>query len=236
MTLTFMKTHSCGSNYIVINTADCLETNVAEIAGRLCMPPFGVGADGLAVVQHLGRFRFTVQCLNPDGTDSPADGEALRCCARTIEIRYGYYSATLLTGGSTYESRIVGKDIGLRLQVSPDAARPCNPKVRNSPGAANGRAFVGDFGRVDLTAERPSMPNYARSRPNGVGTDENYGTAGLRVRPYGMIGIRCLSSPNIRIETQSEFSLNMHAETEIAQGNWLYSPATLLFEGEFPWP
>jgi hypothetical protein len=260
MTLTFMKTHSCGSDYIVVNMADISEANAAEMARRLCTQPLGVGADCLAVVEHLDSSRFIVQCHNPDGTDSPADGGALRCCARTIEIRYGYCSATFLTGNSTYESRVSCNGVGLRFPASPASAGLRNTQLRmvrcDSPGAAEAGTFADDIGKINLATEGPFTRINARSRSGRVGPGQGRDTTGPRARTYDLMaeprglpsyervpaaaslarrsGVR--DGDHIGIEAHAGSSLDAHTVTDMAQGTWLYSPAVMLFEGEFPWP
>jgi hypothetical protein len=261
MTLPFMKARSSDSGYIVVNMADTSATDVREMARRLCQPPLGVGADGLAVVRHLERVRFTVRCLQPDGTGSPPDGRVLRCCARVIEIRYGYQSATLVTGGSSYESRVAGQDIGLRFPSSRDTDGLCDvPQrgvYRNWAGAVNVATFLGGIGESDAAAAS-AKPKQARSQADGAiaGPVECRSLADLRMRdddpiedavgPPGhseahsaavfasWLGGRV--GDRIEPETRRESSFRGQDGRGMDQETWLYGPAMLLFEGEFPWP
>lgn len=140
MTLSFVKTHSSGSDYIVVNMADTSATDVAEMARRLCLPPLGVGADGLIVIKHLQRSQFAVRCFRPDGTRPPPNVRMLRCCARAIVIRYGYQSAILLSDNTAYEARVVGEDIGLR--VPPRRDMPLRRVYRGYTGTESGARVV----------------------------------------------------------------------------------------------
>jgi hypothetical protein len=240
MTLSFMMTRGCRSDYIVIYMYDTSPIDATEMARTLCLPPLGIGADGLAIVGHPDLTRFTIRCLNPDGTDSPAEGDALRCCARAIESRYGYSAATLVAGGRTYESRIVGKDIGLRLSASCDSARPRDPQLRavyrNWPGADNVVSSLGDIRDVDLATKRPSTRTHARVSANGVSLSpiEACGAVGA---PATALRERrpAIRDDNIEIDTYPGSSVFAHARTDPALGTWLCGPAMLLFEAEFPW-
>lgn len=259
MTLPFMKAHSGDSDYIVVNMAETSATDVTEMARRLCQPPLGVGADGLAVVRHLDRARFTVRCLQPDGTSSPPDGRALRCCARAIAVRYGYQSATLVTDGSSYEARVVGQDIGLRFPASRDTDGPCEvPRrgvYRNWTGAENVATFLDDIGEADAAADlagrtlERSGAEAGSAGPTVPGRADRRVSAGDRmedaVGPPGRAWAHAAAvlawrlgvhdSDRSEPEPRHVFSFCGQDERGTAQEIWLYGPATLLFEGEFPW-
>ncbi|HVB42788.1 MAG TPA: hypothetical protein VNF47_08815 [Streptosporangiaceae bacterium] len=257
-----MKTQCAGRDYIIVNAADTSATDVTAMARKLCSRHVGVGADGLAVVEHLGRARFAIRCFRPDGTGSPADGNALRCCARAIADRYGYRSATLITVGYAYESCLAGDDIGLRFPALRDILGPLRVHQRTVyrlwTGADNLVTFVDDLHDIDLAAEGPALRGHPRFGPAGVHVNfaEIRGPGRLRIRTHdreaeaeilssgtGSLAAALLArrlgfcaENHIDVEAYSGGSLHMHLGDAAQEETWLYGPVLSVFEGEIPWP
>ncbi len=225
MTLFFMKTHSDGRDYVVVNLADTSATNVAEMASKLCSPPLGVGADCLVAIKHLEPTQFTVRCLRPDGTGLPPDERMLRCCTRAIEIRYGYKSAFLLADGCVYESRVAGQDIGIRFPASRDV--PQRGVYRDWPVAGAGVRFpAGPRGAADLRIRATDLMEGVTGRSGQVSVPAVVALApALSVRDH-----------RIELENRHEPPAFGPDGPDAAEDTWLYSPAFLVFKGEFPWP
>lgn len=218
MTLPFMKARSGGGGFIVVNLADTLVTDLAEMARRLCLPPLGVGADGLAALAHLGRSRFTVSFLCPDGTGLMPGDPVLRCCAAVIRARYGYRSLTLVAGSASFELRVAGRGIGVRAVAASEAVVPfgvasglpryrarAGPPARAAPALAG--ALAGQPGPPRGLPGQPALGQPAQGQPDEPGA---------------------LPADNGMPVTGQDAPARQEA--------WRYSPAALLFEGEFPWP
>jgi diaminopimelate epimerase len=114
----FTKVEANGADYLVVNTADSTCRDWPAVARSLCRRRRGVGADGLVVLDHLGHARFTARCVNPDGTPSPADGNALRAATRAVAGRYGYRTVTLLSGGVSYATAVERADVAVELTAT----------------------------------------------------------------------------------------------------------------------
>lgn len=113
MRLRFTKVDAAGNDFLVVNTADSTVRDWPTVARTLCDRQHGVGADGLVTVGHLGRGTFRVGCVNPDGSPSPADGNAMRGCARAVHGRYGYRTMTLLAGPAAYRAEVDGPAVAV---------------------------------------------------------------------------------------------------------------------------
>lgn len=152
MRLRFTKVDGAGNDYLVVNTADSTCRGWPEVARVLCRRQHGVGADGLVVFTHLGHARFTVRCLNPDGTASAANGNAMRGCAHAIHGRYGYRTMTLVAGDVPYQAVVAGPAVAV-------AFPPAGP-VR-APRSVDGRGvhpvFVGGEHAVAVVADLASL-------------------------------------------------------------------------------
>lgn len=84
--VTFTKMHGLGNDYICIN---CLENVLAEnklpqIARYMCNRNFGIGADGLILVQESTIADIKMRIFNKDGSEAEMCGNGIRCFAKYV--------------------------------------------------------------------------------------------------------------------------------------------------------
>lgn len=84
--VTFTKMHGLGNDYICIN---CLENILAEnklpqIARYMCNRNFGIGADGLILIQESTIADIKMRIFNKDGSEAEMCGNGIRCFAKYV--------------------------------------------------------------------------------------------------------------------------------------------------------
>jgi diaminopimelate epimerase len=85
MEIEFIKLHSCGRDYIVVDTFKntiLRPDQIPDMAARITNRRFGVGGEGLVLVLSGRSERLRMLSYGPDGRECPADPLALRCLAR----------------------------------------------------------------------------------------------------------------------------------------------------------
>ncbi|MFM7234647.1 MAG: diaminopimelate epimerase, partial [Flavobacteriales bacterium] len=86
MQLSFFKYQGTGNDFILLdNRAGNVSLSVEQIV-RLCDRKFGIGSDGLILLQHDAVEDFYMNFYNPDGSQSFC-GNGSRCavaCARSL--------------------------------------------------------------------------------------------------------------------------------------------------------
>jgi diaminopimelate epimerase len=258
MPITFTKVHSAGSDHIVVNQAQSTQADLPAVARRFCAQRAGVGAVGLVVFAHHGQSRFSLRYFGSDGKESPADGNALRCCARVINLQYGYQTAALITEGGAHEFWVHGDNVGVCFPSPRDLTGPLVAERRKLYGIRTGGdnivMFTENVDSIDLTVEESVIRNFSSvamssARINFV---EICGAASLRVRTFDwMIGTEAISSDagalaaaavarrtglcrqeRIEVQTSSEYPLTVLADYGPGEPSWLYGPALLCFSGE----
>ena len=80
----FTKMHGIGNDYIYVN---CFEESVSD-PGRLSLvmsrPHFGVGSDGLVLIEPSDTADFGMRIFNSDGSEAEMCGNALRCIGKYV--------------------------------------------------------------------------------------------------------------------------------------------------------
>lgn len=83
----FTKMQGAGNDFVILDNRDGIlrRSDLPNLAVRMCDRRFGVGADGLMVVEKSAAADYKMVFLNADGTFGEMCGNGARCIAR-----YGY--------------------------------------------------------------------------------------------------------------------------------------------------
>lgn len=126
-TVTFTKMQGLGNDFILINNLE-QELNAewfAAKAAELCDRHFGIGADGLAVIERGEKAPYYMRIFNPDGSEPEMCGNAIRCLARYLWERGMVKEQTfnLETGAGLKKLNLVIED-GVVTAVQVDMGAP----------------------------------------------------------------------------------------------------------------
>ena len=83
-TMKFTKMQGAGNDYIYVN---CFEEKVADpntTAVKVSDRHFGIGADGLVLIEPSGIADFKMDIYNSDGSQAKMCGNATRCVAKYV--------------------------------------------------------------------------------------------------------------------------------------------------------
>jgi len=80
-TLSFVKMHGLGNDFILIDNRSGRIRLSPAAARFLCRRSFGVGADGVILAGRSRRADLRMAILNPDGTRAEMCGNGIRCLA-----------------------------------------------------------------------------------------------------------------------------------------------------------
>lgn len=92
----FTKMHGIGNDYIYINGFEEIVPDPARLALQMSRPHFGVGSDGLVLIEPSESADFGMRIFNADGTEAEMCGNAVRCIGKYVYER-GMTEKTALT-------------------------------------------------------------------------------------------------------------------------------------------
>ena len=152
--VTFTKMHGLGNDYICIN---CLENILAEnklpqIARYMCNRNFGIGADGLILVQESTIADIKMRIFNKDGSEAEMCGNGIRCFAKYI-----YDNKIIDKQSISIETKAGVKGVRLKVlngevyEIEVDMGRPIFDDIKNISVQNNYRIPISDNIKVDDT-------------------------------------------------------------------------------------
>lgn len=82
----FYKYHGAGNDFVLVDNLDekIPEEEKSRLAKIFCDRKFGVGGDGLVLVEKSGKADIKMRIFNPDGTEPGMCGNAIRCFAKYV--------------------------------------------------------------------------------------------------------------------------------------------------------
>lgn len=152
--VTFTKMHGLGNDYICIN---CLENILAEnklpqIARYMCNRNFGIGADGLILVQESTIADIKMRIFNKDGSEAEMCGNGIRCFAKYI-----YDNKIIDKQTISIETKAGVKGVRLKVlngevyEIEVDMGRPIFDDIKNISVQNNYRIPISVNIKVDDT-------------------------------------------------------------------------------------
>ncbi|BDD07926.1 diaminopimelate epimerase [Fulvitalea axinellae] len=146
--LVFYKYQGTGNDFVMIDNREGLFSHDVAQVRRLCDRKFGIGADGLILIENKTGYDFEMVYFNADGTQSLC-GNGSRCAVRFAE-QLG------IVKDSTSFLTIDGK---LEAAITPETVRLHMPDVKSI-----------DTVRDDWFVDTGS-PHYVTFRPNAEEVD-----------------------------------------------------------------
>jgi diaminopimelate epimerase len=88
--LEFVKLEGLGNDFILVDALkqDLTKYDFRKLAPKLCDRHFGIGADGILIVQSSTIADFRMQIINADGSEPQMCGNGIRCFSRYIYESY----------------------------------------------------------------------------------------------------------------------------------------------------
>jgi diaminopimelate epimerase len=260
MKLTFYKYQGTGNDFIILDNRngefDLFTTKQIQ---HLCDRRFGIGADGLMLMNKKEGYDFEMAYFNADGKPGSMCGNGGRCM-----IRFAYhmgihkYTYRFLASDGEHEAEIDNSNnIRLRMNDVNNVDEHNTYAVLNT-GSPHFVKYVSDIMNVDVVETGRDIRNSKPYAENGINVNfvESIDEDGIYVRTYergvedetlscgtGVTAAALMSAHNPRGFNRVEVKTpggNLSVEfTKIDDTHfeniWLCGPAELVFKGEMEW-
>ena len=118
----FVKSHGLGNDYIVIDGKKLKKKLSKKTIINICDRNFGIGSDGILILEKSKRADFKLIIYNPDGTQAEKSGNGLRIFSSFL-FNHGYTKKkvfTIETKGGIVTSEFVKKTKNIRhISIAP---------------------------------------------------------------------------------------------------------------------
>ena len=144
----FAKMVSAGNDFLVVDARRTPSSPWRRVSRSLCDRRYGIGADGLLVLEPSAKADVKMRVFNPDGSEADMCGNGARCVAvylRDSSGRSGKKSVSIETKAGMLTATVRGDRVAMRL-TDPTAIR------LHVPLRVNGHA-------VDATVLNTGVPH-----------------------------------------------------------------------------
>ena len=257
MKLIFYKYHGTGNDFIIIDNRKMkVKLNTKQIA-HLCGRRFGIGADGLMLLQNKKGFDFEMVYFNADGNESSFCGNGSRCIvafAKEQGVIKKSETKFIATDG-IHTAKIKGDIISMKMGDVKNIEVDKEYYLLNT-GSPHCVKFISGVKNADMITEGRNIRYSERFKKEGVNVNlaEKNGQ-GIYVRTYERgvedetlscgtgVTASALASSLHGISTAENYSKILTPGGELTvhfhrgKGNsfsdiWLEGPAAFVFKGE----
>lgn len=257
MTISFNKYQGTGNDFIIIDNRE-MKFNRADnaLVAKLCDRRFGIGADGLMLLQSKIGYDFEMVYYNSDGNESSMCGNGGRCIvefARTLGLVKT--KAHFLASDGEHEALVNPGFISLKMNNVSKVEMNAAFSYLNT-GSPHYVAFVNDVKNYKVFEEGKKIRNNERFKEKGTNVnfvekelnelfvrtyergveDETY-SCGTGVTAAALVAaLKNVSTGQDYCDVKTlggnlKVKFNKHEDNSFTD-IWLEGPATFVFKGE----
>ncbi|MGC4057514.1 MAG: diaminopimelate epimerase [Chitinophagaceae bacterium] len=182
----FSKYQGTGNDFVLIDNRDLHISLTAEQIAFMCHRRFGIGADGLMLLEKAAGFDFRMVYFNSDGNESTMCGNGGRCItafARDLGIITGHAHFIAIDGA--HEATVLSDgDIALHMNNVQNVQHFADHAILNT-GSPHYVEWVEDVAAVNVFERGKHIRYDAAFAPGGTNVNfvQRDGTM-LKVRTY----------------------------------------------------
>ena len=180
-TIAFAKASGAGNDFVLIdNMNGALQVNASPLAAALCSRGFGVGADGLLMLESSDKADFFMRYFNADGSYGGMCGNGGRCAARYAFLK-GIAGRTMRFEALDYiyDAEVDGSSVRLRMKNPSEVSRGTPLEVAAgkftvdvvNTGSPHAVVFQDGLETLDVEALGRQIRWHAQFSPEGSNVD-----------------------------------------------------------------
>ncbi|MEA5403113.1 diaminopimelate epimerase [Arcicella sp. DC2W] len=251
----FYKYQGTGNDFVVVDDRSKSFPISQEFIAQLCHRRFGIGADGLMLLQEAEGYDFRMVYFNSDGTEGSMCGNGGRCLVRFAhDLGIISDSTVFIAVDGEHEAKVTKEVISLKMIDVNNIEETSDYDFMNT-GSPHYVTYVSDLQNYDVYSTGKAI-RYGEPFVSKGGTNVNFvevtGENALAVRTYergvedetyacGTGVTACAISANIRLGFDKFVDIKvmggqLRIEFERTENGYqnvfLIGPAVRVFEGE----
>jgi diaminopimelate epimerase len=196
MQLNFVKMSGAGNDFVVADNRDGGFRPDPAIVAHICDRRFGVGADGLLLVEPSKTADFFMRYYNADGSEAEMCGNGARCIARFFSERCGTSKRDLKfeTRAGLIEATVNSSHVRLTMSEPHELRLRQKIQLKSGPreyhfintGVPHAVFFTDDADREMVQDVGAEVRHHTDFSPRGTNVDwvQPVGGDAIRVRTY----------------------------------------------------
>lgn len=191
-----------GNDFVVIDNRKSAVTRRKQAAVALCDRKFGVGADGLLLLENSKKADFRMRIFNPDGSEAEMCGNGLRCILLfAAELGIARKNTMRVeTGAGALEGEVKGQTVKAQLSVAGKPATGLKIPLENgeitghfiNTGVPHTVIVTDSLQNIRVDEMGPLIRNHRMFHPKGTNVDwveiNNRRSIGIRTYERGVEG------------------------------------------------
>lgn len=184
----FTKMAAAGNDFIVMDSK--ISGNLAQLSERLCDRKYGIGADGVLLLEKSRKDSVKMRIFNADGSEAEMCGNGARCAA----FFTGRKNVLIETKAGIIESTVKGDNVKIKLtepkNVKLDMAVRINKRSLKvnfvDTGVPHAVIFVSGIDKIDVVSIGRQVRYHRAFSPKGTNVDfvEELESGLIKVRTY----------------------------------------------------
>ena len=177
----FTKSVATGNDFIIVDNRNmALKGDPAAIAKKVCDRFYGIGADGLLLVEKSKDADFRMRIFNSDGSEAEMCGNGSRCIALYAHVKkIAPADMTIETMAGILNANVRGNSVKVKLTDPKDIQwnlclmiHECPYKVSlANTGVPHVVHFVEDLEAIEVKNLGPKMRYHEEFSPHGANVD-----------------------------------------------------------------
>lgn len=186
MQLSFSKYHGAGNDFIIIDNRKNEFNPTPQVIYDLCHRHFGIGADGLMLLENSEHADFYMRYFNSDGHEATMCGNGGRCLVM-------FASRLGIIKGNTHFMGVDGehmaeildkKNVRLKM-IDVNKVQTEDDHYIINTGSPHYVQFVNDIDKVDVENQGRIIRNSFSSHTGGVNVNfAQFSASGIKIRTY----------------------------------------------------
>ena len=170
MKILFNKYEGAGNDFIIVrNVPNQIDTSDRHLFRKLCDRRFGIGSDGVLVIEECDGYDFRMIFINPDGSRGSMCGNGGRCAAHFVMSHItGFRDITFMADDGPHKARSLGDD---QIEISitdVHGMKKTDDGIVINTGVPHLAVFTDDTDNIDVAKEGRLIRYSQRYAPHGV--------------------------------------------------------------------